>query len=48
MKMRPFAVAISAIFLGIGILLACFLPASVLVIVISLAIIIIGFCCLKR
>ncbi|HEX2938256.1 MAG TPA: hypothetical protein VHO66_04980 [Ruminiclostridium sp.] len=48
MNIRLGAVALSAIFLGIGILLACFLPAAALVIIVCIAIIAVGCCCLKR
>ena len=47
MNMRPRCAALAAVFLGIGILLACFLPATAIVVVISIVIIAVGCCCLK-
>lgn len=48
MNIRPKAAAIAAIFFGIGILLACFLPSSAIVIIISITMIAVGVCCLKH
>lgn len=47
MNLRPKIAALTAIFFGIGILLACFLPPAVLVVIVAIAIIAIGCCCLK-
>ena len=44
-KTRVFA--LSAIFLGVGILMAVFLPSCVMVVVTALAIITLGILCLK-
>jgi hypothetical protein len=47
MNWRPRVAALSAIFLGLGILIACFLPATAIVVIISIAIIAVGCWCLK-
>ncbi len=44
---RPKTAVLSAMFLGIGILIACFLPATAIVVIMSVAIIVVGFWCLK-
>jgi 4-hydroxybenzoate polyprenyltransferase len=41
------SVALAAVCLGVGILMACFLPAQVLVVIAAAAIIIVGFLCMK-
>ena len=47
MNIHPKIAALSAIFFGIGILIACFLPASALVVIISIAIIAVGCWCMR-
>ena len=47
MVRRPGIIPFAAIFLGLGILLTCFLPSPVLVVLVAIAIIVVGFWCLK-
>lgn len=47
MNPRIKAIALSAVFLGVGILITCFLPAQVLVVIAAVAIIVVGCYCLR-
>jgi len=48
MNFRPRFLALAAIFLGIGILITCFLPAQLVVVIVAVAIIAVGVICLRR
>lgn len=47
MNRRPKFLPLAAVFLGVGILITCFLPAQLLVVVVALAIIAVGLICLQ-
>jgi hypothetical protein len=47
MNRQPKFMPLAAIFLGVGILITCFLPSQILVVIVALVIIAVGVLCLK-
>lgn len=39
--------ALAAVFLGLGILLACFLPPQALVVIVAVTVVVVGFLCMR-